>query len=319
MKRKIALSIALIVSALLTACGSGEKEQTENNDALTVYTTVYPLKYLAEEIGGDMIEAKSVYPANADEHSFEPSQKEIIDMAESDLFLYIGYNLEGFVKKAAPILEGEGVKVAAIGEQIELDADSHSEDGHDHAEDGHDDHEGHDHGDVDPHLWLDPNYMIKMAEQVRKELTELLPEQESYFNENYQKTAEKMTRLDTDFKQMVEESDKNEIIVSHAAYGYWEDRYGIEQLAVAGLSSSSEPSQRQLTELLKTAKEHDIQYVLFEQNVPSKLTETIQKEIGAKSLTIHNLSVLTSEDIENGEDYVSLMEHNISTLKKALQ
>lgn len=319
MKRKIAFSMLLAVSAFLTACGSNNEEQTNNNDALTVYTTVYPLMYLAEEIGGDLIDVKSVYPANADEHSFEPSQKEIIDMAESDLFLYIGYNLEGFVKKAEPILEDEGVKVTAIGEQIDIDIESHSEEDHDHSEEGHDDHEGHDHGDVDPHVWLDPNLMIQMAEQVKNELTELLPEKESYFEENYKQTAEKMKDLDADFKQMVEESAKDEIIVSHAAYGYWEARYGIEQLAVAGLSSSSEPSQKQLTELLKTAKEHDIEYVLFEQNVPSKLTETIQKEIGAKSLTIHNLSVLTSEDMENGEDYVSLMEHNIATLKEALQ
>lgn len=319
MKRKIAISMLLAVSAFLTACGSNNEEQAKNNDALTVYTTVYPLMYLAEEIGGDLIDVKSVYPANADEHSFEPSQKEIIDMAESDLFLYIGYNLEGFVKKAEPILEDEGVKVAAIGEQIDIDVESHSEEDHDHSEEGHDDHEGHDHGDVDPHVWLDPNLMIQMAEQVKNELTELLPEKESYFEENYKQTAEKMKDLDADFKQMVEESAKDEIIVSHAAYGYWEARYGIEQLAVAGLSSSSEPSQKQLTELLKTAKEHDIEYVLFEQNVPSKLTETIQKEIGAKSLTIHNLSVLTSEDMENGQDYVSLMEDNIATLKEALQ
>ena len=67
------------------------------------------------------------------------------------------------------------------------------------------------------------------------------------------------------------------------------------------------------------AEKEDLNYVIFEQNISSKLTEIIQKEMGAKSLELHNLSVLTEKDIEAGEDYFSLMEKNVKTLQTALQ
>src|SRR5690606_16904207 len=106
--------------------------------------------------------------------------------------------------------------------------------------------------------------------------------------------------------------------VSHAAFGYIADTYGFEQVAVAGLNSQSEPSQKQLASLVEYAKEHDVKYVLFEQNVSSKLADVIRKEIGADSLMLHNLGILTTKDVENKEDYLSLMEYNIETLAKAL-
>ena len=84
------------------------------------------------------------------------------------------------------------------------------------------------------------------------------------------------------------------------------------------MANSSEPSQKELQKMMKLAKEHNIKYVLFEQNVDSKLTKIVQKEIGAKSLTLNNLSVLTDQNIKDKEDYFSLMEANIATLKKAL-
>lgn len=69
---------------------------------------------------------------------------------------------------------------------------------------------------------------------------------------------------------------------------------------------------------MEYARAENIKYVLFEQNVSSKLTDVIRKEIGAESLTLHNLGVLTTEDIKNEEDYFSLMEANLKTLEKAL-
>ena len=231
--------------------------------------------------------------------------------------MYIGHNLEGFVTKAEPILEGEGVVKAAIGERIDLDhAASVDEEEHDH---DHEEDSSHQHGDVDPHIWLDPALMAEMGEQVTQELAALKPDQKAYFEENNKQLEAKLTELDTAFKETIDRSPKNEIIVSHAAYGYWENRYGIEQIAVSGLSSSSEPSQKQLTNIMKTAKEHHLKYVLTEQNVSSKLTETIQKELGAEALQLHNLSVLTENDEKNGEDYFSLMEENRKTLEKALK
>ncbi|RFU66299.1 metal ABC transporter solute-binding protein, Zn/Mn family [Peribacillus glennii] len=345
MGRKIAIFLFLSIVLVLSGCGSGETQNKENKEVIKVYTTVYPLQDFTEKIGGKYVETETVYPPGTDEHSFEPTQKDIIKMADSDLFFYIGHNLEGFVTKAKPILEQEDVKVTAIGEKIQLEnGDGHSEEPGDehteehgtehseehasehdgeHAGDQHDgEHEeegdGHDHGDVDPHIWLDPVYAQEMAELIKDALVSEMPKQRTYFEDNFSKVQQQLQKLDETFKNATANSRTDKIIVSHGAYGYWEDRYGIEQISVTGLSASSDPSQKQLQEIIKTAREHDIHSVIFEQNISSKLTAIIQKEIGARSLTLHNLSVLTEKDLKNGEDYFSLMNKNAETLKTAL-
>ena len=80
---------------------------------LSVYTTVYPLQYFAERIGGNHVDVKSIYPPGADEHTFEPTQKDMIALADSDLFFYIGLGLEGFVENAEKTMKGQHVKMVA--------------------------------------------------------------------------------------------------------------------------------------------------------------------------------------------------------------
>jgi zinc transport system substrate-binding protein len=314
MKIRAWLSLFLVTAVFLSACGNskGESSKKETKDALDIYTTVYPLQYFTEAIGGEYVNVETVYPPGTDEHSFEPSQKDIVKMAESDLFFYIGYNLEGFVTKAEPILSKEGVSTIAVGETVHLDEEEH-EDEHANEEDGHD------HGGVNPHLWLDPVYSIDMAKTIKDELTKKMPEQEEYFNSHFNELSEKLEALDEKFATTIESGRTNKIIVSHSAYGYWEERYGLEQIGVTGLTSSNEPSQKELGKIVTMAEKEDLNYVIFEQNISSKLTEIIQKEMGAKSLELHNLSVLTEKDIEAGEDYFSLMEKNVKTLQTALQ
>ncbi len=335
------LTLLLPVSLFLAGCGDGNADQAEKKtkDQLNVYTTVYPLQYFAERIGGSYVNAQTIYPPGADEHTFEPSQKDMMALADSDLFIYIGLGLEGFVSKAEGTLENENVTLLAAGENIDMagtedghsheegteeegheeDGHSHEEDGHSHEEDGHS-HEGdgHNHGDIDPHVWLDPLYAADLAEAIKDELAEKMPEHQKEFEENYQKLAAELDSLHHEFEETIDSAKHKEIIVSHAAYGYWEKRYGLEQISVSGLSTSNEPTQKELENIIKTAREHGLNYIFFEQNVSSKLTEIVQNEVGAKSLQLHNLSVLTDENIDNKETYFTLMENNLKGIEKAL-
>lgn len=171
------------------------------------------------------------------------------------------------------------------------------------------------HDDFDPHIWIDPMKMIEVGEILKDDLIALNPEEENLYDENFENLSEKLKELDKEFTETLKNKKNAQIIVPHAAFGYWE-RYGVEQLPISGYSMSDEPSQKQLKELSETAKETNIEYVLFEQNSPGKISKIVQEEIGAKSGIIHNMEVLTKEDIENNEDYFSLMRKNLKTLNK---
>ncbi|MGD6902474.1 metal ABC transporter solute-binding protein, Zn/Mn family [Bacillus infantis] len=345
------------LAACSGAYNEGKSAKENTGEKLQVFTTIFPLQDFAKKIGGDEVVVESIYPPNIDAHSYEPDIKTMTNIADADLFIYTGAGVEGFAEKAEKTLQGEKVKIVKAAEGIELlkTADEHSHEGeghshkeedhehseeghsheevdHDHSEEGHshegEDHEhseeghshddGHHHGDHDPHVWLDPSKAITLAENIKNSLAELKPEAKEQFEKNFNTLKDQLTSLDTDFKQKIAESNTKYILVSHAAYGYWQERYGLEQIAIAGLSPTQEPSQKQLASIIEESREHELNYILFEQNVESRVAKIIQEEIGAESLTLHNLEAVTEDDIKNNEDYFSIMERNLETLETVL-
>lgn len=343
MKKILPLLLMSVVVLVLAACGSNDEsatpKETSTSEQLTIHTTVYPLQYFAERIGGDYVNVKSIYPAGANEHSFDPTQKDMIALADSDLFFYIGLGLEGFVENAKKTLENESVKLVPTADGIS-EEDLHISTGHTHAEaiveedDHNHDHDGHDNHDEDAteateeqqdhshehdaHVWLSPVISQQLAKVIKDELIAAMPEQEAIFNENYDALVTDLQLLHADFGEMAAEATSKTFFVSHAAFGYIAGHYGFNQVPVAGLNSQSEPSQKELTNIVDLAKKENINYIFFEQNVSSNLAKVIQQEVGADTLILHNLSVLTQDDLNNDEDYFTLMRHNIDVLKQAL-
>ncbi|WP_277586206.1 metal ABC transporter solute-binding protein, Zn/Mn family [Psychrobacillus antarcticus] len=327
--KRIKIGLVLFLFVFLAACGNNEKK-TENNDGqVKVYTTVYPLQYFTERIGGESVNVSSIYPAGANEHTFEPTQKDMMALADADLFFYIGLGLEGFVENAKKTLAEEQVKMVATvdavsDEQFEQSVGEHEEatteesNKHEHEDESTESHEGHDHGDIDPHVWMSPKISQSLALSIKDSLVEISPEQQETFEKNYEELVKELQVLDADFEEMAQTASTKTFFVSHAAFGYLANTYGLEQLSVAGLNSQDEPSQKELTKLIDLAEEKNIGYILFEQNVSSKLTEVIQREIGAESLVLHNLGVLSTEDIKNEETYFTLMNKNLETLRTVL-
>jgi zinc transport system substrate-binding protein len=306
------LSILLSFILLLSACSSGEEPtKTKKKDQLTIYTTVFPLQYFTAQIGGKYVNVKTIYPPGADEHTFEPSQKDMMNLADSDLFFYIGLGLEGFVEKAKGTLKNEHVTMVATADKLKLPTDSHS---HEEEEEEHHEHQG----DINPHVWLDPIYSKEMAAVIRDALIKQMPQHKELFNENFQKLSLQLDELNTNYEQALTAAKHKKVIVTHAAFGYWENRYGIEQISISGLSTANEPTQKELEKIISLADQEGLHYILFEQNVQSKLGKIVQKEIGAKALSIHNLAILSEENIKNKETYFSLMNQNLESLKTAL-
>ncbi len=322
--KKTFLFLTLIL--FLAACGqTSEKAQSadDNISKLQVYTTVYPLTYFTERIAGDLVDVQSIYPAGSNEHTFEPSQQDMIKLADADLLFSIGLGLEGFIDSAKKTLKDENVEFVATADRIsdkELNAalgqteDTHEEEPAEETES----HDGHAHGSTDPHVWMSPVLSEQLAESIKDSLTKADPENAEVYESNYTELIVELETLNRSFASLSERVSKDTFFVSHAAFGYLSEPYGFKQMAIAGLNSQNEPSQKELTEIVDLAKKNDLQYIVFEQNVSSNLTKVIQKEVGAEAIEMHNLGVLTQKNIDNEETYFTLMEKNLHVLEKIL-
>ena len=308
---KMLTPVLLLIS--LAACSDEGGSRQEADDNIEIYTTVFPLKSFAEQIGGDSVDAHTIYPKGVDVHTYEPTQKDMIDFAEADLFIYTSDEFDpvaGSIKNAVGG-HSEFLPAVDIIEKDDLMAHDHEHDEHEEHE-----HEGHDHGSTDPHVWLDPVLAQSMAEQIKDKLIELNPDEASTYEENYETLAADLVDIDEELEQMTADTARDSVYISHESIGYLADRYHFEQVAINGLNND-EPSQQDLTRIVDSIEEQNIKYILYEQNVTSSITDTIQSSTDTEPLEFHNLAVLTDEDDEDST-YQSLMRENISILGQAL-
>jgi zinc transport system substrate-binding protein len=328
--RRLGLLSMILLLIISAACGN--KSADKKDGTLNIYTTMYPLEYFTERIGGKHVEVSSIIPPGADAHTYEPSTKKMVEITEGDAFVYNKLESDEFSSSVADTLKEEDVPIVDAAKGVELaHMEEHEDEGthEEHeGEESHEDHKGeesheneehHEHGSLDPHIWLDPILAQQMADNIYNGLVKIKPDAKDDFKKSYEALIKDLKELDSAFKNSVENAPKDAFIVSHAAYGYWAERYGLEQIAISGLSPSHEPSQHQIENIIKNAKKEKISYILFEENVNNKVAAMINKEVGAKTLTLHNLETLTKEDINNNRDYLSIMKENIATLSKALQ
>lgn len=342
MKKSILLILTCVCAVLLSACGDinkEEKKDVSSKNKLKIYTTAFAFKSFTEQIGGKYVEAESIYPPGADMHSFEPTQKEMINIAKGDLFVYSSEDMDPVAKTITNSINNDNLKLPLAKNLSEKDFNanhehekaehSHEHEGHEHEETAHeheghdhsdkaDEHEGHDHGKNDPHVWLDPEMNKIFAKEIRDDLTKKDPKHQDYYDKNYQKLVKDIEAIDEQMKAITKDTKRDKVVISHDSIGYLANRYGFEQVGVSGMNNE-EPSQRDLMDIVKNIKATGQPYVLYEQNISSKVTDVIQKESDSTPLGFHNMATLSKSEVDKDNiSYQSLMKKNIKSLDKAL-
>ncbi|EJX18535.1 Mn+2/Zn+2 ABC transporter periplasmic protein [Staphylococcus sp. OJ82] len=345
MKKSILLILTCVCAVLLSACGDinkEEKQDVSSKNKLKIYTTAFAFKSFTEQIGGKYVEAESIYPPGADMHSFEPTQKEMINIAKGDLFVYSSEAMDPVAKTITRSINNDNLKLPLAKNLSEDDFNAnhkheetaheheeaehnheHEETAHEHEEAEHsheheDEHEGHDHGKNDPHVWLDPEMNKIFAKEIRDDLTKKDPKHQDYYDKNYQKLVKDIEDIDEQMKAITKDTKRDKVVISHDSIGYLANRYGFEQVGVSGMNNE-EPSQRDLMDIVKNIKATGQPYVLYEQNISSKVTNVIQKESDTTPLGFHNMATLSKSEVDKENiSYQSLMKENIKSLDKAL-
>ncbi|MBU6131522.1 zinc ABC transporter substrate-binding protein [Staphylococcus xylosus] len=320
MRKSIILIMACVVVVMLSACGNinkGENKDVSSKNKLKIYTTVFAFQSFTEQIGGKYVDVKSIYPPGADMHTFEPTQKEMVNIAKGDLFIYSNQEMDPVAKKIAGSINNKDLKLALAANFTHDDLVVNHE--HDHEHEGHE-HEGHEHeeGSEDPHVWLDPVLNKKMVKSIKDDLAKKDPQHKDYYENNYKQVVNDLDNINQRLTEVTEHPKRDTVVISHDSIGYLANRYGFKQEGVSGMNNE-EPSQRDLMNIVNNIKQTKQPYVLYEQNISSKVTDVIQKESNSTPLSFHNMATLSKEESKEGNiTYQSLMKRNIKSLDKAL-
>jgi zinc transport system substrate-binding protein len=161
--------------------------------------------------------------------------------------------------------------------------------------------------------------MAAMAAQVGATLGEVLPEQKVAIDARADQVATELRALDTAYSESLTDCASTALVTSHAAFGYLADRYGLQQIAIAGVSPEDEPDAKQLREVAEVARTKNVSTVFFEDALPADLAKTVAQEIGAEIDLLAALEFDPRGSIDEGATYLSVMDDNRERIAKGLE
>lgn len=333
-KRILAAACAAATALALSACSStaSSGDSSSKDGSLTVMASFYPLKYLAEKIGGEHVSVTSLTPDGAEPHDLELSPKMVDSLSSADAVIY----LAGFQSAVDEAIEQQAPKtvidVSSAAELVEAGSDANhpaeeeeeatdeAQSGetkaHDHDHEGHD-HEGHDHHhdmSADPHFWLDPMRMAKAATLVGDKLAEADSAHADTYKANAKALAEELTTLGDTLVAKTSTCKVKTFVTAHTAFGYLADRTGLTQVGISGLDPDSSPSPARLAEISQIAKEQGVTTIFTEALIDPKVAQTLADDLGITTAVLDPIESQT----DASKDYAATMNSNIDALTKAL-
>lgn len=272
-----------------------------NNGKMQVAASFYPMYFFASQIAGDKADVTSITPASAEPHDYEPTTQDLVGIENSQMLVLNGGALEAWGNKIQSqlpvnvlvVTAGEGLANKQLNENGQIIQD--------------------------PHIWLDPILAKKEVAVIEKGFEKIDPKDTSYFQANAKKLDGELDALNVEYSRAFTNCAQKDFVTSHAAFGYLGAQYGINQIPISGVSPDEEPSTQKLVEITNLVKAKNIKVVFFESLVSPKLSETIANETGAKAMVLDPIEGLTKDEIQSGQNYLTIMKQNLNNLQIALQ
>ncbi|TGN64991.1 zinc ABC transporter substrate-binding protein [Nocardioides eburneiflavus] len=313
--RLVPLASILTASVLLAGCGSSDAGAS--GSGRQAVASFYPLAWVTERVAGDGWTVDNLTQPGQEPHDLDLTIAQTASLDSADLVVLE----EGFQPAVdaaaensdAPILDAAAVVDLIPATEGDHDHEGESED--EHAEDEHAEEEGHDdHGDLDPHFWLDPLRVADFADSVADELAEVDPDGAQTYADNAAALRAELETLDEEYSSGLATCERSTTVVSHQAFAYL-TRYGLEFEAIAGLSPDAEPTAADLAHLQEAIEADGVTTVFSERLVSPKMAETLAGDLGVTTAVLDPLEGLSDETAD--EDYLSIMRSNLSALQQA--
>lgn len=321
----LVLAFVFLIAAYALIKKPERNAVSNESGKLSVVTTLFPLYDFAKEVGGDKVSVLLLLPPGVEAHAFEPTPNDVVKIHEADVFIYTGKFMEPWAEDIIKGVTNKNVKV--VDSSLGIEMMNEAEGAHEGEEEGvHADEHGteagdvgHEHGGVDPHIWLDFDNARTIVETIAGAFAEKDPANADRYRENAKVYAEKLSAMDDVYRRSLQTCSSRKIVYGgHYAFGYLARRYGLDYVAAQGLSPDSEPSAQDLAQLVEQVRSGDIKYVFYEELSSPKIAETIARETEAQLLLLNAAHNISKEDYTRGVTFLSLMEENLKNLTKGL-
>jgi len=261
---------------------------------------------ISRNVAGDRLTVESLIPNGMDPHTFEPTPRDVVKIANSPILIVNGAGLESWLSRTLansgkPILvieasSGLTPRKPASGELVDEP--------------------------TDPHFWLDPLSVVKYVENIRDGLCQADPGGCDSYRQNAEHYNTELEQLDSWIKNQVAliPPGIKLLITNHESFGYYADRYGFQVVGtiIPSVSTGAMPTALQLSELIQKIKSSGAKAIFLEAGTNPQLAETIAAETGVVIITDLITHTLTSTD-GPAPTYITMMQYDTQLIVNALK
>jgi zinc/manganese transport system substrate-binding protein len=256
---------AFLVSAFALAlaaagCGDPEGEDGAGGGAVAAVATTAITGDIVRNIGGNRVNVDTLVPADADPHDFEPRPSDAVALADAELVVKSGGDLDEWLDDLIDSAGGDAAELTLLDSVRAI-------------------------GD-DPHWWQDPRNAVLATEAVRDALAEADPEGRRAYERNAALYVRELRALDDDIERCMQRvpHEKRKLVTTHDALGYFADRYGLEVIGsvIPSLSTQAQPSAKEVDALVEQIEEEGVEAIFPEAAVSQRLERAISRESGAE-------------------------------------
>jgi ABC-type Zn uptake system ZnuABC Zn-binding protein ZnuA len=289
--------------------GIGWSDELVDNGKLNVATTVAPISSIVRNVGGNRINLRGIVPDGVNSHTFEPAPSDAVILASADILIANGLDLEEPTIELAEANLPEGGEVFTLGDKT-IEPDEYAYDFSFPEEDG----------SPNPHLWTNVPFAIRYAELSAEKLAELDPEYAGYFQQNLEAYVARLEELDAAIRATVDSipEENRKLLTYHDSWAYFAPTYGMVVIGAIQPSDFSEPSPREVADLIDQIREEQVPAIFGSEVFPSPVLEQIASEGGADYYDDLRDDEPPGEPGSPEHTYIGMMLKNLEIMATAL-
>jgi zinc transport system substrate-binding protein len=296
--------VALFAACAILGAACGSSDDVGNGDGLTVVASFYPVAEAAQRVGGHLVTVENLTSPGIEPHDLELAPDDLEAIVTADVVLYIGGGFQPAIEEGIADAAGIVLDVLDVAGSLRSPQPGEQDEGESLP--------------ADPHVWLDPTRYGVIVEAVAETLSGAQPSQAAMFRSGAEAFRSELSALDREFADGLATCRSRSIVVNHAAFGYLAEAYDLEQLSISGISPEAEVDPARLAELISIVEREGVTTIFTEELASPEVAETLADEAGVETAVLNPLEGLTPEQLDAGEDYLSVMRENLDVLRSGL-